>query len=344
MLPRVIAIILVSIVSKQCMGIEPYCGAYSVYAVQSIYGKDVDFESLLVPSVVEGRSGSSVDGIKNAAKIAGLHSFFRARNSVWDLQLADCPAILHFRSEVGLPDFNHWVVYLGKTDGKAKILDPSRGDQMMDWAEVNSLWDGAAVYLSDSQTELVSLRIASVLLRIVPVIVAFFVVNSIYRWMIVQAWSSWKRAFALIGFTITLGFLGDAMLFFGPTASAIAASNSAGAFSNQRYQDITYDELKNLDKSQVNLVDARFSEDFAAGTIETSISFPVDADSSKGKMILSSLSSSKPTIIFCQSSSCPYSDKIARRFTGAGFNDVRIYRGGYVEWSRLPSLTFQALE
>jgi hypothetical protein len=133
-----IALLIASICSLSS-AFEPYCGAYSIYAIQSIYNKQIEIQSLLVPSVVEGLKGTSVNGLKNGAKIANLESFYRARNSVWDLRLADCPAVLHFRSEVGLPDYNHWVVYLGESNGVAKILDPSRGEMEMDFAEVNSL-------------------------------------------------------------------------------------------------------------------------------------------------------------------------------------------------------------
>jgi rhodanese-related sulfurtransferase len=188
------------------------------------------------------------------------------------------------------------------------------------------------VFVADSKNELLSLRVASVLLRVLFVLAAFLIVSRLYRLVVTRSWSPALRAICLVLVAVPLAVVGDMAIFFGPTASRVAASNSAGAASNAQYAEVKLADMQQFDLSSINLVDARFANDFAKGTIHSAVNFPVDSDSVKGRAILNALDRSKETVIFCQSSACLYSDKIARRFEGAGFQNIKIFRAGYVAW------------
>ncbi|MBL8816151.1 MAG: rhodanese-like domain-containing protein [Planctomyces sp.] len=85
-------------------------------------------------------------------------------------------------------------------------------------------------------------------------------------------------------------------------------------------------------KSDTVLIDCRTVSAFRRGTIRTAINLPIDATVAEETSLLEMLSPKTPLILFCQSRNCEYDELVARRLIGRGFENIRLYDGGYQEW------------
>ncbi len=85
-------------------------------------------------------------------------------------------------------------------------------------------------------------------------------------------------------------------------------------------------------KSDTVLIDCRTVSAFRRGTIPTAINLPFDATVAEETSLLEMLSPKTPLILFCQSRNCKYDELVARRLIGRGFENIRLYDGGYQEW------------
>jgi len=85
-------------------------------------------------------------------------------------------------------------------------------------------------------------------------------------------------------------------------------------------------------KSAVFL-DARSSSEYAAGHIPEARNLPyyeLEATQSKA---LTGLTDQSPIVIYCEGVGCELSFFLGRELVSAGFKNVRIFYGGYPEWS-----------
>lgn len=89
-----------------------------------------------------------------------------------------------------------------------------------------------------------------------------------------------------------------------------------------RMQPITWRELRDIDKSEITLIDVRTPEEFATGTIEGAINIPLD----EMRRLLGRIPADKPIVLFCGVGLRGYlASNILRQ---RGFKNVRNLVGG----------------
>lgn len=96
-------------------------------------------------------------------------------------------------------------------------------------------------------------------------------------------------------------------------------------------QLITRAEVEAL-KDRALRVDARIRELYAEGHLPQAVSLPFDeADDALTKFI-DKVAKDTPLIVYCSGYGCPDSFDLAKKLLAAGYQNVKVYEGGFPEW------------
>jgi rhodanese-related sulfurtransferase len=82
------------------------------------------------------------------------------------------------------------------------------------------------------------------------------------------------------------------------------------------------------------IIDARQSPDYDAGHIDGAINIPTTLCAAGRTAKLAEVAKNSRLIIYCQSAGCPYAEKVAANLMEDGFNNLAIYKGGWVDWDK----------
>ncbi len=126
--------------------------------------------------------------------------------------------------------------------------------------------------------------------------------------------------------------------FFGKQPEVIAAQGNIPPPSS-----INLREAKSLYESGDALfIDARHFFDFRRGHIKSATNLPL-AEFENRRQTLPSLPRNKTLIVYCDGAECNSSIELAAKLYESGFGGVRIFFGGWQEWTdnRLPTETSQ---
>ena len=66
------------------------------------------------------------------------------------LRRLQSPTVLHVRGAFESSDYDHWILFMGIEDGKARIYDGSHAAELIDLGDLTARWDGTGLILSDS--------------------------------------------------------------------------------------------------------------------------------------------------------------------------------------------------
>lgn len=312
----------------------PYCGVYCVYAATRACGYPAKFEDLLDQRYVGSYKGSTITELQQAAARLGLHGTPMSGLTPAALKQSPHPVILHVRRPGHKMPYAHWVLFAGVQDGKARIVDPPTGVELIPFSELCALWDGVGLVVSDGPPDSNSLKFAAWIDS--GVIVAFvglaLVVLRIGKYGRGLRPVSSACALVLIGGVV--GLTSQSIGSGGLYSDRHAASLVAGQYFLPTIPEISLDEARLLVGSPgVTVVDARSTADFAAAHIPGAISLPVFAGLSERRAVSAALAEGSRVIVYCQSRDCAWSDSVAADLYHRGHVNVCIFRGGWQEWS-----------
>ena len=77
-------------------------------------------------------------------------------------------------------------------------------------------------------------------------------------------------------------------------------------------------------------IDSRSRDDFAAGHIPGALSIPLEAARSSGAL---DFPGAQTVIVYCEGGDCQTSISLAKIIHDKGYQDIRIFSGGWGEWS-----------
>ena len=263
--------ILGAILLAFCVGIghanDHYCGMHCVYACADILdrGSVIEFEKLLTVEYVDSRKGSSVTAVIKALNAFQLKGTFFSNLSLFDLPLSGSPMILHVRSSMVSPSYDHWIVYLGETkDQLIRVIDPNVGLTEISVAELGCRWDGAGILASTTDWESTSFKIFAWMGR------AFYVLLSIAFAVLFWRGASRRigsdfvqfRAAIAIVFVFLSGTIGVAIdlsrnrLILDRAATGfLIASHKASNYETISYETLLVEIENNGRRSQLGQVD-----------------------------------------------------------------------------------------
>jgi rhodanese-related sulfurtransferase len=77
-------------------------------------------------------------------------------------------------------------------------------------------------------------------------------------------------------------------------------------------------------------IDSRGRDDFAAGHIPGALSVPLEAARRSGTL---DFPGAQTVVVYCEGGDCQTSISLAKIIHDKGFRDIRIFTGGWAEWS-----------
>jgi len=94
---------------------------------------------------------------------------------------------------------------------------------------------------------------------------------------------------------------------------------------------LDYAMMKFQSKNTV-FVDARYPEDFKAGHVKGAINLPYEEFEKYSPGILPHLPTAQEIIAYCDGTECETSLLLARELADLGYEDVKVFFGGWQEW------------
>ena len=322
----------------------PYCGVYSLCGALKVLGHSVKIADLLEPRYVDSPYGSSLAGLKLAAEDHGAYATPVVGFSVESLRTSACPVILHVNGLWQSPEYDHWILYLGVEDEKARILDVPHQIELVPFSQLLAQWDNTGLLVSDRQISLQPLMWAVYGPFLQFVVVALGVIVAV-NWIQWRYWavsqvrlsktiigsSTEAIVIVVVAASIALGWhaIGDEGFFRNHDAVALVEASHISAFAPK----LTADEFtKLLEEKNVVVVDARFERDFNAGHIAGAINVPINTTPRQLVQTLADIPSNSRIVVYCQSKSCQFAEIISSLLAFNGLTDVAIFPGGWVEW------------
>jgi rhodanese-related sulfurtransferase len=324
----------------------PYCGIASVYGALRAVGINVSFSSLVDKEFIGSKSGSSTKELIVAVQANGAHAVALTNMSTESLRAMSYPVILHVASRKSHAShrFDHWVLFLGVVGDQARIAEPLHEVKSISFASLLALWDGLGILVSKDPVPLLSLwstelllvtsTLATILLVAIllcwPVQIAIRACTSNIR---LQFLDSTLRLTTLLVTAFVFCALfqiaeGDSFL-----ENPIAVHMVTAAYFPNKAPRIELAQLLNhLNAKDAILLDARYSSAFELGAIPGAFNVPVDSEESMRSQVLGAIDKRYPIIVYCQSTGCPFADDLVESLTDDGFENLRVFAGGYQEW------------
>ncbi|HBR18639.1 MAG: hypothetical protein A2Y13_05450 [Planctomycetes bacterium GWC2_45_44] len=324
----------------------PYCGLYCLYSVIKLTDKEIDVRDLLKPEYVSSRKGSSMAELKKAATDNGLYAETFGNLNDRELKNISNPVILHVKSSPKSKEYDHYVLFLGDKDGKAKIFDPPNPIEAKPYYELTPIWDGTGLIVSAQPINLSNIFAPARKKFVFFAAIAIVVILSIRaaRKYILQRigkmnWQT-KFGFSIIQavFLAGIALFGGMVYHFTNDAGFLARAGATESIVSANIETfipkVNADEVKNIITSGTVIVDARQSEDFEAGHIENAINIPTTLCKAGRDSKLAGKDKNSQILIYCQSKGCPYAAKVAANLADDGFKNISIYKNGWVDWQK----------
>ena len=324
-----------------------YCGVQSLFRGMQALGKDVEFQDLVKPEYISSKQGSSVGDLKKAAQHLGVYLEPMSRMTCEMLKQSQLPVILHVKSDFNQKDYNHWVLFMGTVDGKAKIYDGEQPEFFIDYEELAARWDGNGLVLSDRPIPTAAVRLGilgSVLFYTGLVALAVGILLRVERHFVrPHRQPSWRLSFvsglrqAAALMVIVFGAmsayrLGSAEGYLSnPHAIAASQDSQFGTFLPKL---TTSQVARQLETPGVAIVDARLPTDFHAGHLPGAVSIPVNSTPDHFQAALAHVPQDSRIVIYSHSNGCPYGENVAKELIALGYKKIWLYRGGWVEWAK----------
>jgi rhodanese-related sulfurtransferase len=332
--------------SERTNGIFHYCGVYCVYAAAQLLGKDIELVQLLRPEYVGTVRGSSLAELELAAQRAGLFALPATNLSFASLRgkRYSEPTILHVRRDVHSNEYDHFVLLLGATMDSVTVFEPGTGVLVIGVDELLWRWDGIAVLLSTEPLTF-GARFVPEYRRLLGggavLFLAVLTVGVLERRLRRNSQLHFRvgidlaSAFMLCATATGLGFAyqycGDGILAHPKSIRFTQIGN----FPNL-VPEVTKEDLNRI-VEDVIVVDARHSRDFDSGHLRSAISIPVTASDVELRDKIEGLQKDKRVVVYCQSRSCSYANRIGARLFAEGFVDIAVYKNGWADWMGLSS-------
>jgi len=142
-----------------------------------------------------------------------------------------------------------------------------------------------------------------------------------------------RETFVILCAAVVLGFSYTAFAgkgFFGKPSSG---DTTRVAAKGPGPVPITLAEAKSMfDAGSAVFVDSRHFFDFRRGHIKSAISIPLNEFETKHEAV-DSLPKDKAIIVYCDASECNSSIELAAKLYENGFGGIRIFFGGWQEWT-----------
>lgn len=331
-------------VSAESKSPHPYCGLYCLYAVLKLNEHKVDFTDLVKPEYIGSSKGSSLAELQKAAEDYGIYTVPVGRLTSQTLRNCTHPIILHVKLSKMSQTYDHFELFLGTEDAKAKIFNPPNPVRLVSFNELAPRWDGNGLIVSAEPIDTAALFAPArkrFIIYSAVVIAVIFLIHLSRRWLPQTFLNSHSKLFGLsmgqaAGFAITALLCGMLYHFAndeGLLANANATTSIQKAHAGNFIPKISETKVHKLLDTDTVFIDARFARDYKRGHLEGAISVPVDSNDIELKKATADIAKVARVVLYCQSAGCKFAEIVAIKLIEDGFTDISIYKNGWVEWS-----------
>jgi rhodanese-related sulfurtransferase len=310
-----------------------------------LYGKQVHVEDLVKPDYIGSDDGSTFMELTKAAKDHGMYALTVRKLTSRELRRAHVPIILHVKSDATGTIYDHYELFLGTGEGKARIFDPPNPIRLVPFYELAPRWDGMGLMISAAPIKLGTL-FAPARRRLIGYTAVTVAIISIVRWArrrwLAEAATTSRRRYWELSLAQAVGLAIAALLcgmFYHFANEEGLLANTSGVASIQQAHlgnfipKISERELSKLLNGDAVFIDARYARDFEAGHLERAISVPVDANDLRRQKGMAQVAKDARIVVYCQSAGCKFAEKVAIKLMEDGFSNVSIFKGGWREWA-----------
>ena len=322
---------------------NPYCGLYCIYTVIKLSGKQVDFSRLVKPEYLGSRKGSSLGELKKAAEDNGLYAESVANLTTRELRHSPYPIILHVKSEANSKDYDHFELFLGNQDGKARLINPPEL-MTIPFHQLAPQWDGTGLIVSSEPIDLGTVLAPSRKLFVIYAALGIAVILMVHwlgrRWLPSVATIDRQKLLALstaqgAGLAATALLCG--MLYhFANDEGFLAHADATASIQQAHLADfipkVSKKNIQRLLNTDTVFIVARLTKDFQAAHLDGAISVPVDANDQQRRKALANVDKNAHIVVYCQSVGCKFAESVAIKLRDDGYSDVSIFKGGWQQW------------
>jgi len=322
---------------------KPFCGIYCVYAAIKSTGKKVNITDLLKTKYIGSQRGSTLSELEKAARDNGLH--VTPVQKLSSLDLKNCPhhVILHVKSEIGSERYDHYELFLGTKNAKAKLFNPPELIKSVPFPDLAPRWDGNGLIVSAEPIDLGSVFAPARKQFIVYAVVAIVIIVVLHgarRWLPETILNSRRKLLGLSaaqGAALGIAALLCGMMYHFANDEGLLANANATASIQQAHlgnfvPKISERKVHKLLDTNTVFIDARLARDYKAGHLEGAISVPVDANDVERQKATADILKDARIVLYCQSASCKFAEKVAIKLIDDAFSNVSIFKGGWAEW------------
>ena len=321
----------------------PYCGLYCLYTVMKMAGRKVDFVDLVKTEYIGSRKGSSLAELKKSAEDYGLYAIPVGKLTNRELLQSSYPIILHVKSEIGPGQYDHYELFLGTENNQARLFDPPNPIKLVNFRELVPQWDGNGLIISAEPIDIRAFFASTrkrFMLYAAAAIVAILVMHRAKRWLPGELLNTRTRLFGLSvtqagGFAL-VALLCGIIYHFANDAGLLANANATASIQQAHAANfipkVSEKKVHKLLDSDTVFIDARFARDYKAGHLDGAISVPVDANDVECQKATADIPKDARIVMYCQSASCTFAEKVAIKLITDGYSNISIFRGGWAEW------------
>ncbi len=324
---------------------RPHCGLYCLYSILKLSGQDVDFRDLVKPEYYGRLRGSSLAELNQGAKDYGLHAGVVSRLSTRALR--DCPywAILHVRRDLEAREYDHYQLFLGRENGKAKLFNPPEGVKLVNFSDLAPLWDGYALFVSQRPFNVDAIFTADRQRLLLYAVIGCLILVPAHLgrrvWLAIVGNLSRRWALGLTagqaGLLALLAVFCGGFYHFandeGLLANARATASFQKAYQGGFIPRISHKRTRELLGTDTVFIDARLAGDFERGHLDGAISVPVDANDTLRRNRTAAIPKSSRIVLYCQSAGCKFAERVGVKLLDEGFTNLAIFKGGWMEWT-----------
>lgn len=324
--------------------LHPHCGLYCLYTMMTLTGRTLDFIDLVKPEYLGHREGSSLRELRRAALDHNFRAEIVTRLTTRGLRRCPYQAVLHVRSHPESTEYNHYEIFLGSEKGKAKLCNPPEAPKLVAFDDLAARWDGMGLFVSEGPLETGAIMAPDRqrwflygMIGILAVLVAHFG-ERIWLAVFGEVPRRWSLGLS-VGQLAVLGLgalMSGGVYHFASDEGLLANGTATAALQKGHTPDfipkISRKTVRKLLSTDTVFVDARLAGDYERGHLDGAISLPIDANDATWQEATATIPEQSNIVVYCQSASCKFAEKVALGLIEDGYSDISIFRGGWNEW------------
>ncbi|MHC4744522.1 MAG: rhodanese-like domain-containing protein [Planctomycetota bacterium] len=278
-----------------------------------------------------------------AVKDIGMHGAVVANLTTRELRAFQGGIVLHVKSTMKAADYDHYILFLGTSNGKAKVLDPFELVKLVPFKELALRWDGTGLIISVRPISAISVFAIGMkhFLVFAGIAVACILLVRWTKYELRASMLDSRRSLLRLSIAQFLGFVVVALVCGALYHSLrdegyLAYPDAIAAIQEVHLRNfipkIGIKRVRKLLGSDTIFLDARYASDYQAGHLKGAINVPVDANEVERQKATVDIAKDTRLVVYCQSAGCKFAEKVAIRLVRDGFSDVSIFKGGWAEW------------